>query len=800
MSACVGGIAHAANAATAAFGEPENDLTGLSTDWFFGVRANTVSQRFERQLAAIDYKIQRQQLHREDIRDLVELTGSRMDIYHIVGTLLLAFCVGWYTETTLNENNLPFWFSDLFLINNYAAVGYLLICVWLSMYAAIASRSMGARLLTSYARLSFPTQDELDNIKVPIFLGAAAEYVSKRLPGRDRVQAAFRSAGLSASTSRTPQEAEAFVTSGVSCLPEEIANEDQNQHFRRFLDELPRWLSYDTWSRVCMSFGVNNMLQALSYHVLGGLWHRSHLSAILSFMSIHLLGYLILRLDIKGLDSTWSDFILFKTLFFLPPGLAAVLLYADDVSEDRDCLFSWIGVYGYYLPSVIALSLFWSHGLWLIKMLQLFKSAGRVNARFKPGGFANVLEWVEFPYGLMEKPEETLVNEGEGSAAVQEVNGGRVPGRWMGRQRKSTPEPMDIMPTQTIRWFTYACVTWWTLAGIAQCRNEVSLRAKCPSKDVYDGEAEVSLERAAWPQPAGFFEVQSLHCDESNMWVSSKFSMYVVTQRDGWGLGALQEIDVGSVGAVLCSTRGCDALRPPLADGRPWELLSLEHPDRVPSAIHLPRAWSLATGAWTTCPLSVNATCSSARLAGWDGAAVSIANLSRNSSGKWAVRTNFEVRPERLGKQRYTDVKALHLSAGGRILMVLHGGGILDSWDLSTALMLGRLHVGEEYSSMCRCGGRVFLSRQGASGPSLASAALPAQLMQIGARSHASVVEHDPRHLFSARRKGDLVAKMGEREQRVATLRERRLELQRELSRTEEILRKLGERGHGANV
>ncbi|CAK0904933.1 unnamed protein product, partial [Prorocentrum cordatum] len=134
----------------------EIDGAGLSADTFYAVRANTATQKFEKRFSSIGFKVKRQKLHREDIRDLTELTTARMEIYQLVGTLLLAFCMGWYTDSGVWD--LPVWFTDLWLISNFAAVGYLLICVWLSMYAAVAARSAGTRLLTSYARLSIPTQ------------------------------------------------------------------------------------------------------------------------------------------------------------------------------------------------------------------------------------------------------------------------------------------------------------------------------------------------------------------------------------------------------------------------------------------------------------------------------------------------------------------------------------------------------------------------------------------------------------------------------------------------------------------
>merc|ERR1712226_1360779 len=75
--------------------------------------------------------------------------------------------MGWYTDSAVW--NLPVWFSDIWLISNFTAVGFLIMTIWLAMYAAIAARSIGTRLLTSYARLSIPTKKQIDDIKQPLF-------------------------------------------------------------------------------------------------------------------------------------------------------------------------------------------------------------------------------------------------------------------------------------------------------------------------------------------------------------------------------------------------------------------------------------------------------------------------------------------------------------------------------------------------------------------------------------------------------------------------------------------------------
>jgi len=96
--------------------------------------------------------------------------------------------------------------------------------------------------------------------------------------------------------------------------PTEEECEDHEQHFRVFLQELPRWLVYDTWARVCMSYGMNQMLQTLSYFSLGSLWKKSPMVAITSYFSVNVLATVILWLDVGDRDHTTGDYI---AVFFL---------------------------------------------------------------------------------------------------------------------------------------------------------------------------------------------------------------------------------------------------------------------------------------------------------------------------------------------------------------------------------------------------------------------------------------------------------------------------------------------------
>ncbi|CAE7372023.1 AMT1-1 [Symbiodinium sp. CCMP2456] len=54
----------------------------------------------------MEMQIKRFQLFREDVRDLVELTVGKMEMYHVVGALVLECTVIYYTEGRIRAKGL----------------------------------------------------------------------------------------------------------------------------------------------------------------------------------------------------------------------------------------------------------------------------------------------------------------------------------------------------------------------------------------------------------------------------------------------------------------------------------------------------------------------------------------------------------------------------------------------------------------------------------------------------------------------------------------------------------------------
>ncbi|CAJ1349553.1 unnamed protein product [Effrenium voratum] len=296
-------------------------------------------QSFERRLAEYEMNIEQQKLFREDLRDLVELTVGRMDVYHLVGALLLEFCIHFYCENQMiegaSESKTKSFLVVFFLIANLSACGFLVFSVWLSMHASVASHSIGVRLLTSFARLSIPTRKELEEVAraplVPMMErfrqlgkrlglaeaqeGTAEQEEQRQLLRRETAQLARAAAGLS-----TEVESLA-IQEGAKALS------DREYHFRRFLKEQRRWLFYDAYARVCMALGINQMLQALSYYILGSIAEETPAGAALSLLGMQVLSLLLLRLDMAEGVQSWCGVFTVMIFMAFPPLYIGVLIH-----------------------------------------------------------------------------------------------------------------------------------------------------------------------------------------------------------------------------------------------------------------------------------------------------------------------------------------------------------------------------------------------------------------------------------------------------------------------------------------
>lgn len=123
--------------------------------WQFdkGQRQNCVYQGFS-------MGIQQVQLWREDLRDLFDLTNTKMDNYTTVSTLVLGFTIGMFIDFHLAPNT-ETWIYFCGSIFNAASFAYALLAMVFSMYASILCQQFQTKCMTEIVRLPIPSSETL---------------------------------------------------------------------------------------------------------------------------------------------------------------------------------------------------------------------------------------------------------------------------------------------------------------------------------------------------------------------------------------------------------------------------------------------------------------------------------------------------------------------------------------------------------------------------------------------------------------------------------------------------------------
>eukprot|EP00930_Biecheleria_cincta_P060441 TRINITY_DN460_c0_g1_i9.p1 TRINITY_DN460_c0_g1~~TRINITY_DN460_c0_g1_i9.p1 ORF type:complete len:865 (-),score=131.31 TRINITY_DN460_c0_g1_i9:775-3369(-) len=334
-------------------------------------------KEFDRFMKSYEFAIEAQKLKREDIRNLMELIVDRMDMYHLIGALLLEFCIAFYGDFKLLEENYshePRLIMEIFLLSNIAAVGFLLFAIWLSLHASVAAHAIGVELLLDHNRLTIPTPENLRQMRqaTSIFRSVYRMFdnpLRRTNPDRlteDKPELEDPPAVLSLDSLE--------VGAGHEVLPPRLSSAlHKLEHREKFAESHKSWLRFDAYSRVSMSLGINQMLQSLSYFILGPIQKYRPSFALISVVGIQAIAFFLLKLDLRTTDHgnydeedeerdnrdisriQWGELSIITITFVLPPVWMVVVLWT--------CHF--MGEGGRSYARVATTPIFFLHGFWL---------------------------------------------------------------------------------------------------------------------------------------------------------------------------------------------------------------------------------------------------------------------------------------------------------------------------------------------------------------------------------------------------------------------------------------------------
>jgi hypothetical protein len=413
-------------------------------------------------------RIEQAKLWRQDVRDLVSLTEYKMHLYLVVNVLVLGFTIFLYTEGRLPPGT-PYWLMMANIISIGAAFMFLLLSIWLAMHAAISAQSFEARLLTQMVRLPVPTWEECEAtrtfgsefekvegrqmFRVPWLMGWQENLVGS-LP-QDVQNTATSDIEAGADTAETTPDvtADAQTASaqdrnvdpwGLEQAAENIAelgcsfgsDVAKLRHVKLARQAGIQWQTFDAFSRISMSIGVQQLMMAMSYYMLGYLLVQvgSDTSALLGVIVFSMTAGIIMGLD---MSLAVGQLRLAQLLLFLGPTCGTIAAFLWKSFSERMAEF------------VVPIA-FVCHGLYFALIAAFSRVRVAENGAWLPVAFRSVLyldvfSWTrgqastQIPQRTVAGVDDTQAQVGRPALqAIRYVDGRPVPLR-----------PEDVAPAVT---------------------------------------------------------------------------------------------------------------------------------------------------------------------------------------------------------------------------------------------------------------------------------------------------------------------------------------------------------------
>lgn len=356
-----------------------------------------------------EFRIEQAELWRKDVRDLISLTEYKMHVYLLVNVFLLGFSVVLWCQGKLAHST-PVWLMTGYALSIAGSFVFILLSIWLAMHAAVAAQGYEARLLTQLVRLPIPTWQEIEAVRtyaseferldasqmfrVPFATGrqenlvpVAEDQIAEDQAGAGDASPSDLRSGVSSrgmgfgSTANAHVDPWGLEGSGAD-VPELGCRQGHSmQHMRHVKlarQAMVYWQSYDAFARISMSIGVNQLLLAASYFILGYYLAEVKVasSATYGVVVLTAMAETLNRLD---MSLPWWQFRVVQLLLAMGPAFATIAgwLY---LTESYSRASEIVAVAGYV-----------SHGLYLTAINSLCHLRMELNGAHLPVAFRSVL-------------------------------------------------------------------------------------------------------------------------------------------------------------------------------------------------------------------------------------------------------------------------------------------------------------------------------------------------------------------------------------------------------------------------
>jgi len=306
--------------------------------------------RRRKEMKVQSFRVEQAELWREDVRDLISLTEYKMHVYLLVNVLLLGFVVALWCQGKLAHTT-PIWLMSGYVVAIAGAFVFILLSIWMAMHAAVAAQGFETRLLTQMVRLPIPTWQEIEAcrtyaseferlegqqmFRVPFVMGKQEGLQEDDSPASDDAQAASTpstTTGAFRNCATRRGHVDPWGLEGSGANIEELGCKQgpmmvHMRHVRLARQAMVFWQSYDSFARISMSIGVNQLLLAASYFILGYYLAEVKVASSATYGVAVLTGIAetLTRLD---LSLSWFQLRLLQLLLFLGPAIATAAGWA----------------------------------------------------------------------------------------------------------------------------------------------------------------------------------------------------------------------------------------------------------------------------------------------------------------------------------------------------------------------------------------------------------------------------------------------------------------------------------------
>eukprot|EP00439_Symbiodinium_sp_Y106_P068673 s3531_g11.t1 len=349
------------------------------------------------------FRVDQAELWRKDVRDLISLTEYKMHVYLLVNVLLLGITVALWCQGKLPHTT-PVWLMTGSALAMAGSFSFILLSIWMAMHAAVSAQSFETRLLTQMVRLPIPSWQEIEACRT-----YASEF--ERLEAKQMFRVPFAMGpqeGLAEGAEEDPAapadaspvsstrfgEANRHVDpwglegSGAD-IPElgcKMGHSVQKlRHVKLARQAMVFWQSYDAFARICMSIGVNQLLNAASYFILA--YYMSEVKVpssatygvLVACSCVVVLTTMAETLNRLDMSLTWWQLRLMQLFLYLGPAIATLAgwAYVED-GHDRQA-------------EGLVVCAFLAHALYLMTMNTLCRMHMEHNGARLPVAFRSVL-------------------------------------------------------------------------------------------------------------------------------------------------------------------------------------------------------------------------------------------------------------------------------------------------------------------------------------------------------------------------------------------------------------------------